>query len=57
MRFALIVMLDSADEPQTLANEVVSALEFDHRTTVKYAVVLTDDGQEVAVYDRKEKTT
>ena len=57
MRFALIVMLDSEDEPKHLANEVVSALEFDHRSTVKYAVVLTDDGQEVAVYDRKEKTT
>ena len=57
MRFALIVMLDSEDEPKQLANEVVSALEFDHRSTVKYAVVLTDEGQEVAVYDRKEKTT
>ena len=57
MRFALIVMLDSEEEPKQLANEVVSALEFDHHTTVKYAVVLTDDGQEVAVYDRKEKTT
>ena len=57
MRFALIVMLDSEDEPEQLADEVVSALEFDHPTTVRYAVVLTDDGQEVAVYDRKEKTT
>ena len=57
MRFALIVMLDYEDEPKRLVSEVVSALELDHRTTVRYAVVLTDDGQEVAVYDRKEKTT
>ena len=55
MRFALIVMLGSEDEPEQLVSEVVSALEFDHRTTVRYAVVLTDEGNEVAVYNRKEE--
>lgn len=57
MRFALIVMLDSGDEPEQLVSEVVSSIEFDHRATVRYAVVLTDDGVQVAVYDRKEMTT
>jgi hypothetical protein len=56
MRLAVIVMLDSDDEPNQVVGEVVSALEFDHRTTIKYAVVFTDDGEQVAVYDRKEKT-
>jgi hypothetical protein len=45
-------MLDSDDEPETLVNEVISSLEFDHHTSVRYAVVLTDDGEEV--YNRKE---
>ena len=57
MRFALIVMLDSGDEPEQLVSEVVSSIEFDHRATVRYVVVLTDDGVQVAVYDRKEMTT
>ena len=53
MRFALIVMLDSDDEAEQLVKETVSTLEFDHRSTVRYAVVLTDNGEEV--YDfRKE---
>jgi hypothetical protein len=55
MRFALIVMLDSDDEREKLVNEVISSLEFDHRTSVRYAVVLTDDGEEV--YDRKEENS
>jgi len=45
-------MLDSGDEPEKLVNEVISSLEFDHRTSVRYAVALTDDGEEV--YARKE---
>ena len=54
MRYAVVVMLDSDDDPPEMANEIVSALEFEHRTTVRSAVVLTEDGEEVAVYDRKE---
>ncbi len=55
MRFALIVMVDSDDEPERLVKEAVSTLEFDHRSTVRYAVVLTDDGEEV--YNFKEEQT
>ena len=55
MRYAVVVMLDSDDDPTALANEIVSGLEFEHRTTVRSAVVLTEDGREVAVYDRKEE--
>ena len=55
MRYAVVVMLDSDDDPTELANEIVSGLEFEHRTTVGSVVVLTEDGEEVAVYDRKEE--
>ena len=52
--YALVVMLESADRPRTILNELVSNLEFDHCTTIGYAVVLTRNGRNVAVYDRKE---
>ena len=55
MRYAVVVMLDSDDDPTEIANEIVSGLEFEHRTTVRSAVVLTEDGREVAVYDRQEE--
>ena len=55
MRYATVVMLDTDDDPKELANEIVSGLEFEHRVTVRSVVVLTEDGEEVAVYDRKEE--
>ena len=55
MRYAVVVMFDSGDDPTELPNEIVSGLEFEHRTTVRSVVVLTEDGDEVAVYDRKEE--
>ena len=55
MRYAVVVMLDTDDDPKEIANEIVSGLEFEHRTTVRSVVVLTEDGEEVAVYDRKEE--
>ena len=55
MRYAVVVMLDSDDDPTEIANEIVSGLEFDHRAAVRSVVVLTEDGAEVAVYDRKEE--
>ena len=55
MRYATVVMLDTDNDPKELANEIVSGLEFEHRTTVRSVVVLTEDGEEVAVYDRKEE--
>ena len=54
MRYAVVVMLDTDDDPKGLANEIVSGLEFEHRTTVRSVVVLTGDGAAVAVYDCKE---
>ena len=47
-------MLASSDPPRIIRNEIVSALEFEHRTTVHSAVVLTETGRRVAVYDHKE---
>ena len=54
MRYAVVVLLDTDDDPTGLANEIVSCLEFEHRTTVKSVVAQTEDGEAVAVYDRKE---
>jgi hypothetical protein len=54
MRYVMVVMLDTDDDPKGLANEIVSGLEFEHRTTVSSLVVRTDDGEAVAVYDRQE---
>lgn len=54
MRYAVIVMLDTDDDPKGLANEIVCGLEFEHRTTVRSVVVRTDDGEAVAVYERQE---
>ena len=57
MRYAVVVMLDSEDDPTEIADKVVSELEFESRTTVSSVVVLTEGGDEVAVYDRKEART
>ena len=57
MQYAAVVMLDTDDDPKEIANEVVSGLEFEHRTTVRSVVVLTEDGKQVAAYDRKEERT
>jgi hypothetical protein len=54
MRYAVVVVLDTDDDPKRLANEIVSGLEFEHRTTVRSVVVRTDDGEAVAGYGRQE---
>ncbi len=56
-RYALVLMVDSEDDPEELVNEIVSTLEFDHRSTIRSVVLLDEDGKELAVHDRKEKTT
>ena len=56
MRYAVLVFLDTERTPQTIANEIVSNLDFDNQE-VTSVVVLTDDGKQVAVYDRKEERT
>lgn len=53
MQLTLIIAVDSDAEPQQLISEVVSALEFDLRTTVKNAVVVADDGTEACRYEEK----
>ena len=54
MRYVVVVMLDTDDDPKGLANEIVSSLEFEHRTTVRSVVVLTEDGEAGTVSDRQE---
>lgn len=56
MQLTLIVSVDSEDEPQEVVNEVVSALEFDHRTTVKKAVAIEDDSNEAYRYGEMKMT-
>jgi hypothetical protein len=56
-RYAVVVMVDSDDGPMEVAKEIVSALEFEHRSAVRSVSVLDEDGKEVAVYKRKEQTT
>ena len=56
MRYAVVVMVDSDDGPQELLNEIVSTLEFEHRSTVRSVVVLNEDGKELAVHDKEEMT-
>ena len=41
-RYALVVMVDSDDGPRAIVNEIVSALEFEHRSTVRSVVVLNE---------------
>jgi hypothetical protein len=48
-------MVDSDDDPQAVLNQIISALEFEHTSTVRSVVVLNEDGEELAVYDRKEE--
>lgn len=55
-RYAVVVMVDSDDGPREIVDEIVSTLEFEHRSTVRSVVVLDENGTELAVYDRKEKT-
>lgn len=52
-RYAVVVMVDSEDSPNDVLHEIVSALEFDHRSTIQSVVVLDEDGEELAVLDRK----
>lgn len=54
-KYAVVVMINSDDGPQDVLNEIVSTLEFDHRSTVRSVVVLNEDGEELAIYDRKEE--
>ena len=54
-RYAVVVMVDSDDGLHEVVNEIVSTLEFEHRSTVRSVVALDDDGKELAVYDRKEE--
>ena len=54
-RYAVVVMVDSDDGPQEILNEILSTLEFEHRSTVRSVVVLNEDGRELAVHDRKEE--
>lgn len=53
--YAVVVMVDSDDGPKEVLNEIVSTLEFEHRSTVRTVAVLDEDGKELAVYDRKEE--
>ncbi len=55
MRYAVIVIVDSDDSPQEILDEILSTLEFDHRSTVQSVVVFNDDGEELAAHNHKEK--
>lgn len=55
-RYALVVMVDSDDDPKDIVNEIVSTLEFEHRSTVRSVAVFDEDGKEHAAHDCKEKT-
>ena len=55
MKYAVLVFLDTKRKPQIIANEVVSNLDFDNQE-VTSVVVLTVNGKQVAVYDRKEES-
>ena len=50
VRYAVIVILDTDLQPQKVIEEIVSTLEFDRLITVRYAVALTDDGEEVYAF-------
>lgn len=54
MQFEVMVIVDTEEPPEHLLNEIISALEFDHRATVAALVVLFD-GNQVALYDSKEQ--
>lgn len=56
MRYAILAFVDSEDAPEGILDEIVSDLEFDHRTTVIAVQVLTEDGNLVAVYEPKDTT-
>lgn len=56
MRYAVLVILDTRDQPRHIRDEIVSTLEYEHRTTVAYLTVLNRDGRKLAVHDRKEKS-
>lgn len=55
MRYAVLVIVDTQEKPRRIRDEIVSALEFEHRTSVNYLAVLMRSGRKAAVYDRKEK--
>lgn len=54
--YTLVVTVDSDDYAGGVVDEIVSALEFDHRSTVHSVVVLNENGHILAIHDRKEKT-
>lgn len=54
MQFEVMVIVDTDEAPGTILNEIIAALEFDHRSTVQALVVLFD-GNQVALYDIKEQ--
>lgn len=54
MQFEVMVLVETDEPPEYLLNEIISALEFDHRATVSALAVLID-GNQVAIYDSKEQ--
>ena len=50
-RYAVVLMLDSDEEPGIVLAEIVSTLEFDHRTTVRQATLLNEEGEELAKHE------
>lgn len=55
MTNVIVVIVDSSLRPRALVSEIVSQLEFDHRATVKHAVVFTKTGRKAAEYERKQR--
>jgi len=55
--YTLVVKVDSDDAPEGVANEIVSTLEFEHRSAVRSVSVLDQDGKELTIYNHKEQTT
>ncbi len=55
-RYTLVVTVDSDDDPREVVNEIVSTLEFEHRSTVHSVVVLNENGNVLTIHDPKEKT-
>lgn len=49
-----MVIVETDEPPEHLLNEIISALEFDHRAIVLALAVLFD-GNEVAIFDSKEQ--
>lgn len=54
MRYAVIVFIDTKRRPQAIVNEIVSNLDFDNQEVIS-AIVLTNKGRQVAIYDKEKK--